>query len=406
MKAIEVFPATREVKLTDRAEPTLTEPTQVKLRMLDVGVCGTDKEICSFEYGSPPHGSASLILGHESLGEVIEVGAAVDDLKLGDLVVAMVRRPCSHPDCLPCRTGHQDFCITGDYTESGIIGRHGFMAELVVDEARYLNVVPPELRASAVLVEPLTIAAKALTQTVKIMQRLPWFDPDQLREANLAKYRALVLGTGAVGLLAAMVLRNLGFETYVYARTPAPNPKSQVVEAIGATYVSAQDTSEQFAHLVGSVDFVYEAVGSSQLAFRAMKMLGPNSIFIFTGVPALNAPSDVDTDAIMRAAVLNNQVILGTVNAGQAEYHAAIRALASISQRWPAAVQALISSRYPPDAYHDLLLQSTSGIKNVLTFVTTTHAPSPSQAPQARRAQRAASGHAQQLPPVGVAESP
>jgi hypothetical protein len=137
-----------------------------------------------------------------------------------------------------------------------------------------------------------------------------------------------------------------------------------------------------------------------------MKMLGPNSIFIFTGVPALNAPSDVDTDAIMRAAVLKNQVILGTVNAGQAEYHAAIRALASISQRWPAAVQALISGRYPPDTYHDLLLHSTSGIKNVLTFVTTTHAPSPSQAPQARRAQRAASGHAQQLPPVGVAESP
>jgi threonine dehydrogenase-like Zn-dependent dehydrogenase len=231
--------------------------------------------------------------------------------------------------------------------------------------------VPPELRESAVLVEPLTIAAKALAQTVKIMRRLPWFDPDQLREANRAKYRALVLGTGAVGLLGAMVLRNIGFETYVYARTPAPNPKSQVVEAIGATYVSAQDTSQQFAHLVGSVDFVYEAVGSSQLAFRAMKMLGPNSTFVFTGVPALNAPSDVDTDAIMRDAVLKNQVILGTVNAGQAEYHAAIRALASISRRWPAAVQALISGRYPPDAYRDLLLQSASGIKNVLSLDTT-----------------------------------
>src|SRR5260370_20550376 len=133
MKAMEVFPATREVKLTDRAEPTLTEPTQVKLRMLDVGVCGTDKEICSFEYGAPPDGSASLILGHESLGEVIEVGAAVDDLKLGDLVVAMVRRPCSHPDCLPCRTGPPDFRVTGAYTESGLQGRHGFMGSLVLD---------------------------------------------------------------------------------------------------------------------------------------------------------------------------------------------------------------------------------------------------------------------------------
>jgi threonine dehydrogenase-like Zn-dependent dehydrogenase len=368
MKAIEVFPATREVKLTNRAEPALSAPTQVKLRMLDVGVCGTDKEICSFEYGTPPDGSDSLILGHESLGEVIEVGAAVGDLKVGDLVVAMVRRPCADPACLPCRTGHQDFCITGNYTESGIKGRHGFMAELVVDEARYMNVVPPELRETAVLVEPLTIAAKALTQTVQIMRRFPWFDPDHLREANLERYRALVLGTGAVGLLGAMVLRNLGCETYVYARTPAPNPKSRVVEAIGATYVSAQDTSKQFAHLVGSVDFVYEAVGSSQLAFRAMKVLGPNSIFVFTGVPALKAPSDVDTDTIMRDAVLKNQVILGTVNAGQAEYHAAIRTLASITQRWPAAVQALISGRYPPEAYRDLLLQPADGIKNVLSL--------------------------------------
>jgi Glucose dehydrogenase C-terminus len=121
---------------------------------------------------------------------------------------------------------------------------------------------------------------------------------------------------------------------------------------------------------VGSVDFVYEAVGFSQLAFRAMKMLGPNSLFVFTGVPALNAPSDVDTDAIIRDAVLINQVILGTVNAGQAEYHVAIRTLASISQRWPAAVQALISGRYPPDAYRDLLLQSAGGIKKVLSVDT------------------------------------
>ncbi len=152
--------------------------------MLEVGICGTDKEICRFEYGTPPEGSDYLIIGHESLGEVVEVGPAVEYLKAGDLVVTMVRRPCTHPECRPCRTGHQDFCSTGDFTERGIKGRHGFMAEYVVDEAEYMHVVLPACREVAVLVEPLTIATKALTQALKVLQRLPWFDPDQLETVN------------------------------------------------------------------------------------------------------------------------------------------------------------------------------------------------------------------------------
>jgi glucose 1-dehydrogenase len=368
MKAVAVFPATRELRLIDIAEPSITEPTQVKLRMLDVGICGTDKEICSFEYGTPPDGSESLIIGHESLGEVIEVGRGVDNLKVGDLVVTMVRRPCRRPECRPCRSGHQDFCTTEDYTERGIKGRHGFMTEFVVDDAAYMQVVPPELRDVAVLVEPLTIAAKAFSESLKIMRRLPWFHPDQLREPGARPYRAVVLGSGAVGLLGAMALRSIGFETYVYARSPAPNLKAQVVEAIGATYVSAQDTSEQLGHLIGSVDLVYEAVGASQVAFAAMKVLGPNSIFVFTGVPALRAPVQVDADLIMRNAVLKNQVILGSVNAGKSEYQAAIRDLGVITQRWPAAVRTLITGRYPLDAYRDVLCGGSDGIKSVLTF--------------------------------------
>ena len=106
MKAVAVFPGTREVKLIDHEEPRITRPTEVKLRMLQVGVCGTDKEICRFEYGSPPAGFDYLILGHESLAEVVEVGHGVADLKVGDLVVTMVRRPCPHDECRPCRTGH------------------------------------------------------------------------------------------------------------------------------------------------------------------------------------------------------------------------------------------------------------------------------------------------------------
>jgi threonine dehydrogenase-like Zn-dependent dehydrogenase len=367
MKAIAVFPATREVKLIDHEEPQITRPTEAKVRMLEVGVCGTDKEICRFEYGTPPQGSDYLIIGHESLGEVVEVGSAVDGLHAGDLVVTMVRRPCPHPKCRACRTGHPDFCSTGDYAERGIKELHGFMAEYVVDDAEYMCVVPQALHDVAVLVEPSTIAAKALLQTLKILQRFPWFDPSQLPDPKDRSNQALVLGAGAVGLLGAMGLRNAGFETFVYDRAPAPNPKSRLVESFGATYVCEQ-SANQFAHMVGAVELVYEATGASQLAFQAMRVLGHNSIFIFTGVPALGAAKSVDIDTIMRNAVLKNQVILGTVNAGKDAFEAAIRALGAINQRWPAAVQALITGRYPLDAYGDLLLGQPSGIKNVLAF--------------------------------------
>jgi glucose 1-dehydrogenase len=129
MRAVAVFPKAREVQLIDVEEPQIAQPTEVKLRMLEVGICGTDKEICAFQYGTPPDGSDYLILGHESLGEVVEVEPEVHDIMVGNLVVTMVRRACPHAQCRACRAGRPDFCITGDFTERGIKGRHGFLAE-------------------------------------------------------------------------------------------------------------------------------------------------------------------------------------------------------------------------------------------------------------------------------------
>ena len=127
MRAVAVFPAERQVRVIDHPEPKIESATQAKIRMLNVGICGTDKEIVSFQYGTPPDGSDYLVIGHESLGEVIEIGSGVTRVKKGDLVVATVRRPCSHPDCITCRQGRQDFCYTGDFTERGIKQRHGYM---------------------------------------------------------------------------------------------------------------------------------------------------------------------------------------------------------------------------------------------------------------------------------------
>ena len=268
MKAVAVFPGSQEVKVVEQEFPRLAQPDQVTLRMLDIGICGTDKEICSFEYGTPPPGDDHLVIGHESVAEIVDVGAAVERLAPGDLVVPSVRRPCPHPGCLACRSGHQDYCYTGDFSERGIKEAHGYMAEYVVDHEQYMNVVPPDLREIAVLAEPLTIAEKALAQIFWMMQqRPPWIDPETPSEERGQGLSALVLGIGPVGLLGAMVLVSAGFTTYVYSRELPPSPRIDLVAAIGATYVSSQTaTFGQLAEQIGNIDLIYEAVGHSHFA--------------------------------------------------------------------------------------------------------------------------------------------
>src|SRR5215469_13226669 len=165
MQALAVFPSEKRIDLLDVPEPQLNGATDVLLRLREVGLCGTDREIASFEYGDPPSGTDHLILGHESLAEVIEVGREVRNLKHGDLVVAMVRRPCPHAECRACRAGRPDFCLTGNYTERGIKGVDGFLTDWVVEDEAYLVEVPQALADVAVLVEPLTVVAKAADQT-------------------------------------------------------------------------------------------------------------------------------------------------------------------------------------------------------------------------------------------------
>ncbi len=369
MKAIAIFPKTHEVKLIDHEEPRITTPTQVKMRILEVGVCGTDKKIVSFQFGSPPPGYEYLVIGHEMLGEVVEVGSQVRGIKPGDLAVTMVRHLCPHESCRACRVGRQDFCFTGDFTEHGIKELHGFMTEFVVAEERYLNVVPGELRDVGVLTEPLTVAEKAIAQVWQIQQRLPWIDPNAPAHMRGKGLKALVLGAGPVGLLGVMVLIAAGFQTYVYSRSKKPNAKADLVEAIGGTYISSETTSvEQLAGQIGTIDLGFEAAGASQLAFDVMRVLGANAIFAFAGVPEHKASVNVDTDLLILDHVLKNQVVFGTVNADKADFEAAIRDLGIFKQRWPQALRSLITGYYPLEQAPQLLLGRMGGIKNIVTL--------------------------------------
>ena len=235
MKGAAVYPGERKLRFIDNVpEPRLSGPNDVKLRVLQVGVCATDREIASFLFGTPPPGFNYLVLGHEGLAEVVETGPEARDLQPGDLVVPTVRRPCDDPACTACRNGRPDFCMTGTYREHGIVSMHGFMTEFVVDEARYLRKVPISIRDVAVLVEPLTIAEKAFIQAEQIQMRLPWNRPAE-------DHRAVVLGAGPVGLLGAMALRLRGCQVTVYSREREPDARAAISRAIGADYVSSQD---------------------------------------------------------------------------------------------------------------------------------------------------------------------
>lgn len=366
MKAVAVWPARREIDVVERAAPTIDSDTSVRLRVLDVGICGTDAEICRFDYGgTAPPGEDHLIVGHEALGQVIETGSRVSGLRPGDLVVPMVRRPCSCSECSACRAGHPDFCETGAYTERGIVGAHGFLAEEVVVEERYLVPMAGELRDVGVLTEPLTVAEKGLRQFLEVRRRLPWLE-QAADDELMAGRHALVLGAGPVGLLGGMLLRLRGFSLTVYSRGPSGSHRAVLVEKLGATYLSSSEVPvAEVAKRMDGIDLIYEGAGASQLAFDALEQLGANGVFVFTGVPGRKHRIEIPGDAIMRNLVLRNQTVLGTVNAGRVDFESAVADLGRIRKAWPGALQALITGRYHMEQFCERA-GGGHGIKDVI----------------------------------------
>ncbi|HEY1302147.1 MAG TPA: glucose 1-dehydrogenase [Vicinamibacterales bacterium] len=357
MQALAVFPSKKSLQLVDIAQPKLQDATGVLLRVCEVGLCGTDREISAFEYGSPPPGSDRLILGHETLAQVVEVGRRVRSLHPGDLVVAIVRRPCPHPECRPCRAGRSDFCITGDFTERGIKQADGFLTEYTLDDEEYLVKVPKALADVAVLIEPLTVVAKAAVQARAILDRLPY-------EPGLQ--RGLVLGAGPVGLLGAMVLVASGYETVVYSREPEGSDKSKLVHSLGASYVSAASQPiDTLVEHTGEFDVIFEAVGVAIVMMAASRLLRANGVVVLTGIPAEGAATEIVVGRSLRDLVLKNQAVFGTVNAGRRDYLSAIQQLEQFMTLFPDSVRKLITQRCPLGEAVRMLADG-GGIKNVV----------------------------------------
>lgn len=374
MRALALWPAPHRSGVIDHPEPAIAAPTDVLVRILEVGVCGTDAELCHFRIGTPPAGSEYLIAGHEAIGEVVEVGPAVSTLAPGDLVVPSVRRPCPHPACAACRSGNQDFCETGEFTERGIRAAHGFLTERIVEEERYLYRLPRSLRRIGVLVEPLSIAEKGVRQYLAVQRRLPWLH-DASDGEILGGRRALVLGAGPVGILAAMLLRERGCEVWVYSREPADDPRAALVESTGAHYLEAARVPvDVLAEELGSIDLVYEAAGDAALVLAALSQLGLNAVFVTIGVPGGGSLLRIAADDLLTRMVVSNQLLVGTVNASHADFLAAVRDLESFATRWANATAGIVTGRRALEEFCECAVRKR-GVKEVIALAPDSGAP-------------------------------
>ncbi|MGI0054767.1 MAG: glucose 1-dehydrogenase [Thermoplasmata archaeon] len=361
MRALVVHPPQPGGEVIDVPRPDLG-PGDVRVGVIECGVCGTDHDIVAGKYGRPPKGSTQLILGHENLGSVLEVGSGVSGFQPGDLVVATVRRGCGQ--CRFCAVNRSDFCATGLYTERGIIGRDGYIADEYVERPEYLVPVPTALRPVAVLMEPLSVVEKAIETGAKVLDRR---EPTP-GHAPAVPPSALVTGTGAIGTLASLALAVRGFEVTAIDRHGEATPAARLLARAGVRHV---DTSAGLGALGDArFDLVIEASGAISIDFQLADLLLPNGVLVLTGIPDASAPPiSVAAGPLLRRMVLANQAMVGSVNANRTHFETGRGDLLAFEARWPGLASELISARHPLAEAPKVLAEHVGGAVKIVLEV-------------------------------------
>ncbi|MDX6412036.1 MAG: glucose 1-dehydrogenase [Gaiellaceae bacterium] len=301
---------------------------EVLVRTLEVGVCGTDREISEGLFGVAPEGEPLLVLGHEALAVVERDGYG---FTRGQLVTATVRRSCGH--CLACAEGSPDSCLTGDYSERGITRLHGYARELVAEDPEQLIAIPKSLGRLGVLAEPTSICERALRHARTIGVRQPW----QLD-------RALVIGAGAIGLLMTYLLRLADVEVW----TASLEPDNELIEQSGARYASTHDT--ELSEL-GKFDLVIEAAGNAQVMAQTLGLLRRNGVACLLGIDPRHQTVELDGPVLGVDTILENRVLFGSVNARRQDWLIAVDDLDRARDRWPEALEQFVTVRVPLDRF-------------------------------------------------------
>lgn len=348
MRALTVIPGqAASTRLDDLSEPSPADGSLL-VQALAMGVCGTDVEITSGLYGWAPPGRERLVIGHESIGRVLEAPDG-SGFTPGDLVVGIVRRPDPVP-CVACAAGEWDMCRNGLYTERGIKELDGYGAERFVLELAFAVKVDPTLGALGVLIEPASVVAKAWQHAELIGRRSVSWTPRTV----------LVTGAGPIGLLAALMGRQRGLDVHVFDRV-SDGPKPQLVRDLGGTYHGG-DLS-----LIDELgpDIIFECTGATPVVADVLTRTGPAGIVCLTGVSSGGRLVEVDLGKMNRGMVLENDVVFGTVNANRAHYEAAVAALAQAKPDWLAR---LITRRVPLDRWTDAFERRDGDVKVVIEF--------------------------------------
>src|SRR5262250_472552 len=353
MRAVAVYPGKpNSVHLAQMAKPSATDIAGgrgVLVKVLRVGVDGTDKEINAAEYGAAPEGFDFLVIGHESFGRVEAVGPAVTEVQPGDYVVATVRRPGSSIYDL---IGTNDMTTDDIYFERGINRRHGYLTEYYVDDAEFIVKVPQGLRDVGVLLEPTTVVEKGIHQAYEIQRRLKVWRPR----------KAAVMGAGTIGLLATLVLRLKGLDVTTFGRTPKPYLNSNLIEELGARYVSTTDTpiadaAKQFVPF----DLIFEGTGNSTVVFDSMQALGKNGVLVLASVTGGDKMIQIPADRINLDFVLGNKVMVGTVNANREYFEMGVADMAQAEAEYPGWLSKLLTDPVKGlDNYAELFNKLTS----------------------------------------------
>ena len=365
MKAISLVPGTTNVSLEEVPEPQITAPDEIKVRIREVGICGTDREEASGGRADAPPGERKLILGHEMFGEVVEIGSEVTLVQKGDFGVFSVRRGCGK--CSACNSNRSDMCFTGEYTERGIKEINGFQAEYVVDREQYFVKVPESIKDIGVLTEPMSVAAKAIDEAMIIQKAR--FSSIEDTQVWLKGKRALVAGIGAIGLLGAFALRLRGAEVYGLDIVDEDSLRPEILKQIGGKYIDGRtmETSD-IDEKMGHFDFIFEATGFAELMIELIDTLAINGIYVATGIPGGNRPITINGSDLMRQLVLKNQVVVGRVNASPAHFALAVADLKDMKEKWPEAAGRLITERIPYTKFQTALADTIDEIKVVVEW--------------------------------------
>jgi threonine dehydrogenase-like Zn-dependent dehydrogenase len=346
MKALTIVPGkANSASVQDVPDPPASEGS-ILVRAVALGICGTDFELISAQYGWPPPGSDHLIIGHESLGRV-EQAPPNSGFAKDDLVVGIVRHPDPVP-CVACAVGQWDMCRNGKYTEHGIKQRNGFGSEHWRAEPEFLVKLDAGLGEVGVLMEPTTILAKAWDHITRIGERALW-----------KPKTVLVTGAGPVGLLAALIGAQRGLEVHVLDRVQS-GPKPQLVHDLGGTYHTGALDKLGF-----TPDIVIECTGVASLIVGAMNLLGNDGILCLTGVSSHGQKEPVDIGTLNRNIVLENGVIFGSVNANRAHYEMAGQILCKADRNW---LSRMISRKEPLSNWQQALQRRPDDVKVVIQF--------------------------------------